>query len=773
MTGRDRTPGSRLLEPGVRLLAGLRFGRKFSLISVLLVLPLAVLVVAFTHQAAQDASLARDERAGLGAVRVGWAALSALGTPEGPGATARFAAVAAEARARGMLRDQGTVLSSVIGAEQATPQDLKLLIAEVVDGSRLILDPKLDTYYLMEVATIRLPRIVAMMKESEFRVGAGTPASDDVLRWTLASEVQRELKRVTRSIDIVEAGYPPAAARFAPLRDELERSIAAASSDALDETESAAVYATLRRVFDTSADLLDERLRARLARTITVAFAVIAGSMGFVLLAVYGLLALYASLRQSVVSLRETTERIQGGDMTAQASSHTQDELGEVAAAFNDLVRELRAQWTAASGEAKVRAAAEAALKRQTRELEFARDLARSASNAKSDFLANMSHEIRTPMTAILGYADLLLEPGVGEREHAEYIRTIRHNGAHLLALINDILDLSKIEAGQFRVESLPYAPREMLGAVESILRIKASEKGLAFSASVDPAVPAVVGGDALRLRQILINLAGNAVKFTERGSVEISCRPGETTGSLRFDVRDTGIGLTTDQIERVFRPFSQGDETMSRRFGGTGLGLAISKRLADLMGGGLTVASSPGEGSLFSLTVSAPTASAPHAPTAGPAIPPADADPSDRPLVGVRVLLAEDGPDNQRLIAFHLTRAGAHVRMVDNGADAVDAVLRQPDAFDVVFMDMQMPVMDGYAATAALRNAGLTIPVVALTAHALENERVRCLESGCNEFCTKPIDKQALIRAAARWGRTPASDRGVRSADVLRPGPR
>ncbi len=442
---------------------------------------------------------------------------------------------------------------------------------------------------------------------------------------------------------------------------------------------------------------------------------------------------------------------------------------------------------------------------------------AEAASKSKSAFLANMSHEIRTPMTAILGFADLLLDPAVSADERDAHVRTIKRNGEHLLAVINDILDISKIEAGKLEIERVETDPNAVLAEVQQLLVTRASGKGIAVTveqapeAADRPGLPAAVHTDPVRLRQVLLNLVGNAIKFTEHGSVTLrvgvhddwlvadptaeptaeptadptadqtadqaadaSASPESTDRAsrteaqpppaavLRFDIVDTGIGMTESQLAKLFTAFSQADASTTRRFGGTGLGLVITRNLVTILGGRVGVESALGVGSTFRvelpLTADEARTLVPldgagaaqntgEAPNSGLA-----RDVATKPLRGVRVLLAEDGPDNQRLIGFHLRKAGASVTLAENGRQAVDAVTAADAAFDVVLMDMQMPELDGYAATRELRERGVATPVIALTAHAMAHDRERCIAAGCDDYQSKPIDRAALIAACLQW---------------------
>ncbi len=374
-------------------------------------------------------------------------------------------------------------------------------------------------------------------------------------------------------------------------------------------------------------------------------------------------------------------------------------------------------------------------------ELELARAAAESASEAKSEFLANMSHEIRTPITALIGFADLLSEPGLNDADRLSHIATIQNSGRHLLAIVNNVLDLSKIEAGRMAIESLPTDIRRIIREVTDMFAAQAGAKGLSLGATVDPGVPARVVSDPTRLRQILVNLVGNALKFTESGGVTVSVA--YQNGGLTVAVRDTGVGLTAEQTARLFQSFSQADASMSRRFGGTGLGLVISRKLCELLGGSLSVQSTHGAGSCFTAAVLA----APGEPPA-PTPPATDAASADT-TAGRRILIVEDGPDNQRLLRFILQKHGLRCVTAENGQvalEAVGAAEQESDPFDLILMDMQMPVMDGYTATAELRRRGCRLPIIALTAHAMSDDRRRCLDAGCDDYATKPFDRARLI---------------------------
>ena len=393
--------------------------------------------------------------------------------------------------------------------------------------------------------------------------------------------------------------------------------------------------------------------------------------------------------------------------------------------------------------------------------LETAVKAADRANTAKSQFLANMSHEIRTPLTAIIGHSDEALDRNQTTEQHLSALHTIHYSSIHLLNLLNNILDFSKIDAGEVEIECFEMNPVQTISAVESIVMNQAKEKGLKFTVNYTAPIPKSIVSDPIRLKQILLNLCSNAIKFTERGSVEIQISFVTDSDSLVIRVTDTGIGMTEEQCQKVFKPFKQADSSTTRKFGGTGLGLSLSKQLAELLNCSLSVESEFHKGTCFTLSVPRGNVNDRGMLTDGnmlqnnQIIPAKNREVTQQnnnqftELYG-RVLLVEDTEINQQLIARFLSGMGASVAVADNGQQAVEQALGQE--FDLIYMDMQMPVMSGIEAIKILRDKGYKQPIVVLTANATNEDERQCKEAGADGFLTKPINRSSLYDMTARY---------------------
>jgi signal transduction histidine kinase/ActR/RegA family two-component response regulator len=384
--------------------------------------------------------------------------------------------------------------------------------------------------------------------------------------------------------------------------------------------------------------------------------------------------------------------------------------------------------------------------------LQRSKDEAERANIAKTEFLANVSHEIRTPMGAILGFLDLMKNPMNDPQENRNYMGVVERNSQQLLRLIDDILDLSKVEAGKMTVERMQFCLTDILVDLSSTMAFRAGEKGIGFELKINGLIPDQIVADPVRLRQILGNIVGNAIKFTQKGQVQVTV--GFSDPFLLFTVKDTGLGISPAQETKLFQPFSQADTSTTRKFGGTGLGLVLSKRLAELLGGSLTLAESKvGIGSIFSVKIRpllVPTARMVGKEALIYSGSSREHMTSENILGGLSVLLVEDSPDNQVLISTYLRKLGADVKTACDGLQGLDIATQEN--FDVVLMDVQMPRMDGHEATRALRSQHYGKPIVALTAHAMNEERSRCFESGFTDFLTKPVQREQLLNVLTRY---------------------
>jgi len=439
------------------------------------------------------------------------------------------------------------------------------------------------------------------------------------------------------------------------------------------------------------------------------------------------------SALRPIQDLITSSEKLAKGDANARANIISNDELGTLASSFNQMADSLNR-----SQQEKDNVVDQ--LLNVNKSLEM-------ATRAKSAFLANMSHEIRTPLTAIIGFGDYLQDPDITSGNRSKAVDSIVQNGLHLQHIINDILDLSKVEAEKLELEKIEVNLFELIQHVETLVSIQTRECGLSHAINYQFPLPEKIVTDPLRYKQILINICNNAIKFTEKGSVDINISYQENDNMLRVDVNDTGIGLEINQVDKIFEPFTQADSSTSRKYGGTGLGLPLSRKLATILGGNITVKSVPQIGSCFTILINPGDLKSSDFVDCIPV----DLHDSfkeskimDQFSLRGKVLLAEDVIDNQRLISIYIQKTGAEVDIANNGEEAVKAALAQE--YDLILMDMQMPVMDGIQAVKKLRSNNYDGTIVALTANAMKEDELQCREAGCDDFLPKPIDRHQFV---------------------------
>ena len=431
-----------------------------------------------------------------------------------------------------------------------------------------------------------------------------------------------------------------------------------------------------------------------------------------------------------VHSLINASNTIGTGNLSIPLTTKSRDELGKLGHAFDDMRVKLKELQQRVNDDKE--------------QLEIAKDNAETANRAKTAFLANMSHEIRTPLSAIIGYSETLLENSGINDPNSQFVRPIIRNGNHLLQVINDILDISKIEAGKFEIEEVEFCLFDMISDLHALVSPQAEEKGLLFNIEYNFPLPEFLFSDALRIKQVLINICHNALKFTEKGSIEITISYDRNKELLNFIVKDSGIGMTQEQLDRVFLTFEQADTSTTRKYGGTGLGLNISKRLTQLLGGDIQVQSTLGVGSQFFISVKAQVSPNSNELTSVPSeklyTQHVINDFSEQNL-NANILLAEDNHDNQALISMYLQKLGCSITLAENGVEALKKANKHN--FDLILMDMQMPLMNGIDVTHTLRSNGYSGLIVALTANAMKEDQLHCKEAGCDGFLAKPVERE------------------------------
>jgi signal transduction histidine kinase/CheY-like chemotaxis protein/HPt (histidine-containing phosphotransfer) domain-containing protein len=460
--------------------------------------------------------------------------------------------------------------------------------------------------------------------------------------------------------------------------------------------------------------------------------------INFIIIAILGL-CIYAVFRLKILiplhQLMHSSSRVAKGDLNEKIDVTSNDELGCLAKSFNEMTDALNNSYREKDEALQILQQTNLALEQSNIALE-------QSTRAKSQFLANMSHEIRTPLTAIIGFGEMLMDPAISDEEASSAKQTIIRSGKHLLAIINDILDLSKIEANKLSLTPARVSPFEVIAEVDSLIGMQAREKGLNCHVNYSFPLPTHITTDPMRLKQVMINLCSNAVKFTNRGSIQLNVSYDQHNNHMIFEVVDTGIGITDAQKKSIFEAFTQADSSSIKRYAGTGLGLHLSKWLVDMLGGDISVESDLGAGSRFRFSIDAGELD--HQEFVNEVQDIDDIHVSSQ-RAGIQqrrghILIVEDNQDNQNLISFYVRQFGADSSIGRNGLDAIEKALS--GNFDLILMDIQMPVMDGLQATSILRSRGYDKPIVALTANAFIEDRERCLNAGCDDFLPKPIER-------------------------------
>ena len=629
---------------------------------------------------------------------------------------------------------------------------------QIADTGRLSLDNEIDTYYLAETLVRSLPDMLERLGKMRAK-GTGILVRKkltdaDRVEFSVQSILLKDaVVHLTRDLEKV-GRYAPS---IAPGLNVFTRDIGEATGLAVSLLDTdiiggkfavvpadffdkftLAIDIGYRELFDTLLPTLNQRLEARIFRLQTQMVLQIGVAVILLLLLAYVCVGAYYSVIESVRRLSLGAATIAGGNLAARIHLEGCDELALVGEGFNAMASALDEQLRQAQQAASL--------------LNDALAAATLADRTKDEFLANMSHELRTPLNAVIGMAGMAQEMSTDPRQR-DYLEKIITSGKHLNRIINDLLDLSKIAAGHMEFETIAFSLRALVQRCNSVMAHRAAEKGLELLETIDDAVPDVLLGDPLRIEQIILNLVGNAIKFTSTGRVEI--RVGlhareEGRVCLDFAVEDTGVGMRPEELERLFKPFSQADATVSRKFGGTGLGLAISKRLAEMMSGQISVSSIEGSGTTFRLQLW--LAQDDERTLTTPAV---DTEALPARYQNARVVVAEDQPLNREIVEALLASVGVVPRMAENGQEALDILHESgADAFDLVLMDVQMPVMDGLTATRELRKlpAFCKLPIIAMTAHTMAHEKEIATEAGVDDHIGKPFDNATFFRTLARW---------------------
>ena len=749
---------NRLLAPAVLLMQRLRYAPKFLLLSLLIAIPLGLLTSLWLSELGRRLDDARQELRGVTYLTGLRGLLEPLAEAETRAAVAgarddgsalterlEMAAAAVDAVDRRVGKRLGvTELWTALRVRVVHPAvSPSMLIAEtsalvnhVGDTSRLTLDPQLESYYLIDAVVVRLPTLArqvnalgaALIRE------AAAPGSDH-------ADALVALRLAERQKEALDRGHAVAFRATPALRLTVEPALMA-TWEAVDQLAALArqtnppptiddvivrhdeAVAAVWAHYDRAAEALSGQLRERIASLETHRTLLLVLVAGVVAVVIYLWLGFYVSLRRAMHALERSARGMQSGDFGAPVRVEGQDELTRVVDAFNTVAYRLREEWSRAE----------------------------AATRAKSQFLAVMSHEIRTPMNGVLGMAHLLLDTPLSDSQRRQ-VEVLRDSGQALLTILNDILDFSKMEAGRLALMAEDFDLARVVASVQALMAPRAREKGLILHTDVAPDVPTALRGDPGRVRQVLLNLVGNAIKFTESGEVRVDVMLAGTPSErvpLRIAVSDTGIGIAPEAQAHLFQEFTQVDTSATRRFGGTGLGLAICRRIVQAMGGEISVESEPGAGAIFVVAVTLDRA---HAPIATEVEAPFTA------VTPLRILLAEDHPVNRQVALGLLARQGHAVDVVADGAAAVEAA--RGGSYDVILMDVHMPVMDGIEASRIIRGfsgAAGRAPIVGLSASVLKEETELCFAAGMDEFLAKPIDPPALSRVLARLGTAAAT---------------